>query len=331
MSSNDKKHESEENNKDLDFVTSPSLQKSIKKAKSKQTIKILIISLLSTCILFFGVFSTGQYLLQKRLVNDDQSLFNQINGANVYTVSEMHVYGFLNLSAVKHVTVNKTVGDREIVWNKKEVEIPFIGRKTVIDNERFTERTNFSERLNREVQYNSFNGEREVSFYYPQQKYDYYPNELEIATQLDDNTLAEVALSFDKNYTLKEIQNLMGSENINWVWVKTIKEDKLGNVKSDSNSRIVDGPSADGFQVRGDDLNSAAKTFISNIELLSKEGQYQTAVQKMAEGINPNSFPMVDDLRISGVIVSGAPNELEKFQDLEIIQASTIGATIDMY
>ncbi|NRG47137.1 anti sigma factor C-terminal domain-containing protein [Bacillus sp. CRN 9] len=331
MSNNDKKHESEENNKELDFVTSPSMQKVIKKAKWKQTMKILIISLLSTCILLFGIFTAGQYLLQKRLVNDDKSLFSQINGANVYTGSEMHVYGFLNLSAVKHITVNKTIGDREIVWNKQEIEIPFIGRKSMIDNERFTESAEFSERLNRQVHYNSFTGEREVVFYYPQLEYEYLPNELEIATQLDDNTIAEVALSFDKSYMLKEVQNLLGSENINWVWVETTTKDKLDDIKSDSFLRIMDGPSADGFQVRGDDFNPAAETFLRNVKQLSKEGKYQTAAQEMADGINPKSFPKVDDLRISGVVVSGTPNELEKFQDLEIIRASTIGATIDMY
>lgn len=331
MSNDDNKHESEENNKELDFVTSPSLQKAIKKAKWKQTIKISIISLLSTSILFIVIFSTGQYLLQKRLLNDDKSLFSQINGANVYTGSEMNVYGFLNLSAVKHITVNKTIGDREIVWNKKEEEIPFIGRKSMIDNERFTESTEFSERLNRQVHYNSFTGEREVDFYYPQLEYEYLPNELEIATQLDDNTIAEVALSFDKSYMLKEVQNQLGSENINWVWVETTTKDKLEDIKSDSFLRIMDGPSADGFQVRGDDFNPAAETFLRNVKQLSKEGKYQTAAQEMADGINPKSFPKVDDLRISGVVVSGTPNELEKFQNLEIIRASTIGATIDMY
>ncbi|MCM3178010.1 anti sigma factor C-terminal domain-containing protein [Cytobacillus horneckiae] len=331
MSNNDKKHESEENNKELDFVTNPSMQKVIKKAKWKQTMKILIISLLTTCILLFGIFTAGQYLLQKRLVNDDKSLFSQINGANVYTGSEMHVYGFLNLSAVKHITVNKTIGDREIVWNKQEIEIPFIGRKSMIDNERFTESTEFSERLNRQVHYNSFTGEREVDFYYPQLEYEYLPNELEIATKLDDNTIAEVALSFDKPYKLKEIQNLMGSENVNWVWVKTTTKDELDDIKSDSSLRIMDGPSADGFHVGGDDINPAAETFLRILKQLSKEGKYQTAVKEMTEGINPKSFPMVDDLRISGIVVSGTPNELEKFQDLEIIRASTIGATIDIY
>lgn len=93
----------------------------------------------------------------------------------------------------------------------------------------------------------------------------------------------------------------------------------------------MDGPSADGFQLIGDDLNLAVESFLRNIKQLSKEGKYQTAAQEMADGINSQSFPKIDDLRISGVVVSRTPSELEKFQDLEIVRASTIGATIDVY
>ncbi|WP_257348718.1 anti-sigma factor [Pseudalkalibacillus decolorationis] len=331
MSDHKNNHEPEENNKELDFVTGPSFQKVIKKAKWKQTIKFFAIGSLSTIIVLYALFCGGQYLLQKRLVDDDKRLFSQINGANAYMDSGRYVYGFLNLSVVEHITVKKTIGEREIVWNKKEVEIPFIGRKNVIDNESFTESIGFSERFNRQVHYNSFTGEREVDFYYPQLEYEYLPNELEIATQSEDSILAEVALSFDKPYTLKEVQNLMGSENINWVWVKTTTKDELDDIKSDSFLKIMDGPSADGFQVRGDDLNQAAEMFLRNIKQLSKEGKYQSTAQEMANEINPKAFPKIDDLRISGVIVSGTPKELERFQDLEIIRASTIGATIDLY
>lgn len=330
MSSNDSNRVSEENNKELDFVTSPTFQKAIQKAKWKQTIKFFIIGLLSTCILFFGIFSIGQYLLQNRLVNEDERLFSQINGSNVYMESEMIVYGFLNLSAVRHITFKKTIDDRDIVWNKQEVEVPFFGRENVIDDERFTESTEFSKRLNRQVHYNNFTGEREVEFFYPQLDYDILPNELDIATELDENTLAEVALSFDKTYKLKEIQKILREEDINWVWVNTTSKERFQNLKADPALQVLDGPSADGFQV-DDNLIFAAETFLSNVKQLSKEGKYKSAAQEMAIGINSKSFPKIEDLQISGVVVSGTPSELGKLQDLEIVRASTIGATIDVY
>lgn len=327
MSDKNKDHES----KEIDFVTGSSFQKAIKKAKWKQTMKFLVISILSTTIILYGIFLVGQYNLQNRIDNNDRMLFSQVNGANTYWAGGFMVYGFLNMSAVKHLTIEKNVGERSIVWNRKEVKYPLFSGKQVIDNGRFSETIGYSERFNRKVHYNKFTGEREIDFYYPQLEYEYLPNELEIATQLDNNSLAEVALSFDKPYTLKEVQNLIGSDNINWIWVKTTTKDELKDINSNSFLSIMDGPSADGFQVRGNDLNQAAAVFLRNVKQLSKESKYQAAAQEMADGINAKSFPKIDDLRISGVVVSGTPRELERFQELNIIRSSTIGATIDLY
>lgn len=202
MSDKNKDHES----KEIDFVTGSSFQKAIKKAKWKQTMKFLVISILSTTIILYGIFLVGQYNLQNRIDNNDRMLFSQVNGANTYWAGGFMVYGFLNMSAVKHLTIEKNVGERSIVWNRKEVKYPLFSGKQVIDNGRFSETIGYSERFNRKVHYNKFTGEREIDFYYPQLEYEYLPNELEIATQLDNNSLAEVALSFDKPYTLKEVQ-----------------------------------------------------------------------------------------------------------------------------
>ncbi|MGP4038713.1 anti sigma factor C-terminal domain-containing protein [Gracilibacillus sp. D59] len=78
-------------------------------------------------------------------------------------------------------------------------------------------------------------------------------------------------------------------------------------------------------------MNQAANNFLKNIKQLSMEGKYQGAAQEIADGINPKSFPKVDDLRISGVVVSGTPKELGRFQNMDFIRSSTIGATIDLY
>ncbi|UOQ92890.1 anti-sigma factor [Halobacillus shinanisalinarum] len=334
MSDHDKNRETEANKEELDFVSSPSLQKAVKKAKWKQTIKFFVIGSLSTIIILYALFCGGQYLLQKRIGDHDKVLFSHINGANVFLNGGRYVYGFMNLSVVKHSTVKKHIGDREIIWNRKEIEIPIFGQKGVVNSGRFTEVISFSERFNRRVHYNNFNGEREVDFYYPQLEYDYLPNELEIATSLDENTLAEVALSFDQPYTLKELEDKMGSEHVNWIWVLTTTEKEFEKLSEpDQHYRpytTLDGPSADGFQVHGD-LTSGAKRFLEIVQRLSEEGSYQSAAKEIANGINQESFPNSDDIRVTGAVVSGTPEELEGFQDLEIVRASTIGATTDLY
>lgn len=95
----------------------------------------------------------------------------------------------------------------------------------------------------------------------------------------------------------------------------------------------MDGPSADGFRVSdGGELIPFAEYFLVNIKQLSEEGKYQSAVKKMAKGIsNDKSFPEVNDIRVTGAVVSGTPKELQRFQELGIVRASTIGATTDLY
>lgn len=319
---------SNEGSEDLDFVTNTSFQISLKKAKRKQTLKFIMIGSISTFIILFALYYGASYNLQKKLANDQEEvLFSYINGANVNLGSTRYVYGFL--SAVSHTTIEKTMGDRNITWNKTEEEIPAFGGKNAIDNGRFIETSGFSERFNRIVHYNSFNGEREVAFYYPQLEYEFLPDELQIATELDNNTLAEVAISFNKAYSIKELEDIMGEDNVTWLWVNTTSQNGLE--KNSNPDQVMDGPSADGFAYWGGDYTLSAETFLANLKELSEEGKYQSAAQKMARGISEDSFPEVSDITITGAVVTGTPEELKRFENLDMVRASTIGATIDLY
>lgn len=318
---------------ELDFVTGSSFQKSIKKAKRKQTIKFFLIGTISTLVVLYGLFLWAEYRLTNRLVNDEgANIYSMVNGANVYQVSQYNTYGFL--SAISYTTMEKTMGDRTIVWDVIEKEVPAFGRVSVLGGG--VSVTTFNERFNRVVHYNNYNKEKEVDFYYPQLDYEFLPDELGIATtKLDDNTLAEVALSFDRPYTLAELEKIMGRENVNWLWVHTTSEKKLKEL-ADPNQvahpdNVMSGPSADGFQVDREDFTEGGGGFLSFIKLLSEEGKYKSAVKKMANGIKEGAFPTVEDIRITGAVVTGTPQELERFQKLGIVRASTLGATIDLY
>ena len=335
---------------EVDFITKPSFQKSVRKAKRKQTIKFFIIGSISTLLILSILYLGASYTLQKRINSEDEeSIFSEIKGANVYrSGAKSFVYGFL--SATSQVSIEKTLGDRKILWNLIEEEIPAVGRTKVIDNPRFVESIEYSDKFNRFVHYNKFNGEREVGFYYPEVEYKYLPNELEIAINLDENTLAEVALSFDKSYPLEELEEIIGSEDVNWLWVHTTRQEARENVnwagasavqkellfETDPNKdirspRSVNGSSADGFQIEEEGFIQEAEYYINTVQYLSEEGEYQSEAQKIANGINNKSFPAVSDIRIIGAVVTGTPEELERFKDLGIVRASTIGATTSLY
>ncbi|MED1470646.1 hypothetical protein [Bacillus salipaludis] len=49
------------------------------------------------------------------------------------------------------------------------------------------------------------------------------------------------------------------------------------------------------------------------------------------KGINENTQSTNGNLRLNGAVVSGTPKELKRFEKLDFIRASVIGATIDKY
>ncbi|WP_077622502.1 anti sigma factor C-terminal domain-containing protein [Sediminibacillus massiliensis] len=314
--------------KEIDFVTGPSFQQSVKKAIRKQTFKFISICSVCTLIILFVLYHGASFMLDKKIESASASmLYARVNGANIYEdVNSVDYHGLLSATYISKFS--KYMGDREITWNVTEEKFTVFNRNKA-DAITIRDR-NFSEELNRRVLYNKYNGERQVDFYYPQIEYDFLPQELNIATELEEDKLVEVALSFDKGYTTKEIEKLMGEENVTWFWVDTATEEKIDNF-SNTRSPYVDGPSADGFQVYSDDYTSSAKEFLRDIQQLKEEGTYQAAAKRMAEGINGESIPHVLDVKLIGAIVTGTPEQLNEYKELGIVRASTIGATIDFY
>ncbi|MGG4155845.1 sigma factor regulator N-terminal domain-containing protein [Bacillus muralis] len=108
-------HESKKE-EEIDFISTPSLQKAIKKTRRRQTIKYVIIAVLTTVILLTTLFIGSQYILNKRLEHQD-NLYETIHGANISFADSSNSYNLF--SVTKETTYRKSVGDRSIVWDKK--------------------------------------------------------------------------------------------------------------------------------------------------------------------------------------------------------------------
>ena len=203
---------------EIDFVSSPSLQNALKKSKRKQIIKMILLVLVTTSFLLISSYFGSHYLLNKKIENN-LSDFGTVYGANIYYSSSTYQYNIF--SVTEESTFRKSIGDRSIVWKKSEKKIPLIGK--VIDEKGSVsvETITFNEKAKRHVRYNDFNNQRKIDFYYPLISYDYFPDELAIAVDLDKNKLIEVAFSFKESMTITDVYNLLGNQNVNWLWVDT--------------------------------------------------------------------------------------------------------------
>jgi Sigma factor regulator C-terminal len=315
----------------LDFVTDSSFSQTVRKAKRKQLGIQLALGLIAAVIILVTFYFVASYNLNKKIEeNTDQILFSKIKGANMSYTSMVNVYSFLNATTV--ITTEKTIGDRSIIWEKTHEEVPALGKKTVINSGK---EKSFSDLLKRNVTYNNFNGEKEVVFYYPNTDYEMLPNEVELIKGLNENSLVEVGLSFDKAYSLEDLEEMIGSENVEWLWVYT-NEPKVPNATQGSKrilpiDNTLGAASANGFRISEQNFNAQAESFLRNLEELSQTKNYKSEAKKMINGINNSNKPKPRDIKISGAVVTGTPKELIKFQQMNFIRASTIGATIDLY
>lgn len=329
---------SEKNTTDeIDFTSKSSFQNVMNKAKRKQTVKYFIITTITTIFLLAVIYIGSQQIIEKRRSDDNSVNYSLIHGANTYqSGSAMGSSSDSNLfSYTEEIAYWKEIGDRIILWDTKSVTTPLFGKRKI--NGSGTETLTFSEREKRYVNFNQLNGEREIEFYFPQLTYTYLPKELSAATELDNNKIVEVALSFKKPLSLHEASKILGTDNVNWLWVDTSTETQVNEYKKEAlkivNERQVitkSGASAYGFKVLDSDFEIGGQYFLNIIKTI-KDGNYHNNVKKLANSINEESSPKVSDIRISGAVVTGTPKELERFNNIDIIRTSLIGATVDIY
>ncbi|MFD2046567.1 hypothetical protein ACFSTA_20110 [Ornithinibacillus salinisoli] len=292
-----------EQNSDKDFVSSSAFQKSINKTRRKQFILYILISLITITVSMIVIFSGSRYLIDKKIQKEDRKLtelYIESNiGAGILEYSTMYEHDLF--SSTSKTTFYKKIGDRKIVWDIVTKKYPIFGNVETTDlGSGRVELNHFNEEANRVIRYNQLNNERFIDFYDPSTEYSYLPQELDIATGLEsENKLIEVALSFYEPMELGQLGEVLGYENVDWLWEHSPlqKQDQSPNLEKDTN-KVINAQNAKGFPV-------------------SERSPYFE-----------NSFI---DSKIIGAIISGTPKELERFQELDIIRASVIGVTIDKY
>src|SRR5690606_24503480 len=298
-----KKGTSNENVK-IDFVSNSAFQKSVKKAKRLQVLLYIFISFVTLIVLMVVTHFGIQYLInekieKERIVTSRVMTDNPIKGA---AISVYHTrYRHNIFSSESETVLYKTIGDREIVWDIVLKKYPAIGAVEVLDRRSgMVDINRIDPEAQRVVHYNQFNNERIIDFYYPDVDYTFLPQELDIATSLDENMLIEVALSFHEPMAISDLGAVLGYENVDWLWE---------NVKPDTQMQEMDTKQFDPDKV------------------LHGEDAYGYKVSERF----PYDKTTIENHLISGAVISGTPQELKRFQQLDMIRASVLGVTIDKY
>ncbi|MCI0767822.1 sigma factor regulator N-terminal domain-containing protein [Bacillus sp. TL12] len=288
-----------------------SLKDALKKAKRKQLFKTIIISIIVILVLLPLFYKTGNYFAAKSSTKLHERLFlhNIIAEPNIQIDSQ--VMSNSSMFGGNIVTNrSKNINGYLVRWSTLTSSYDWLGIN--IDHNELIPGSYWS---NTEFyEYDKQTKNKVATFYHPSIKkyYNGVRNDLGAISQME-NYVAEVAISFDRPYTLKEIQEkIPGNLNIVW-WYMT--------------SSIVDeskGPA--GVPVYGFNPSDSLKESYS--EFIDALKKYDLGSDKTIQDfLKLNKNKQFDEVKILGVMLTGQTKNFKALENQDFIRGASVGAT----
>lgn len=332
--------------KDADEVN---FTKVIRKAKWKSIIRTTIISVIVFIIVLFGATLANVQLTSRAEVEASRSewFMKQITGPNEVETAHMGSSGFL--SGTIQTYYAKVIEGVVIPWSKKEVSynvFPFLNFSSLAGSTKQSVSIKDEDMKQNGYEYtrsyNGLNGQREMMFYIPGVDYnDKILNDLPLLQEMDPAKLVEMAISFDKTYSLDEVKKLTPPGiNQTWYWVDTYDNKKFYEPFIDGNgNKSYATPHTDswahGFGIIPTEptIEVTEQKFLDALERgIQLEGQYHYDFNRIYNYLKKDKVkPDASDVRILGVVVTGTAKELQVLSGQPYVRGITLGAVADKY
>lgn len=314
--------------KDLEF------ENLVKKARKRSMIKMMLISLVISLIVVFGLYFLGNRVMVVKMERETSldSTWNGIMGANIEERGT--VFNYSLTSATAKTTLVKVVGGVPIPWGEQEKVFTIFGTSRPISTNG-PSGIGYSDAERIPMYYE---GERIVEFFHPQINYKQLFDDRTLLNVIDDDTLVEMAFSFDEGYSIEDVNEVF-KDQLAWYWVDTFSKEQIENDNQFNKNKDFRDATIHGFQAYGFSYNRAAEShsasnFIATLEEVKEDGgDYQEDAKRIITNItNQGGIKLEpENLKIIGVIVTGKPSDLLKFSELSMIRGATLGATTDLY
>ncbi|CAM4451186.1 hypothetical protein FHS16_004100 [Paenibacillus endophyticus] len=322
------------NDKISSFDEEATLSGLIKKARRRTIWRNTGISLAVTLLILGGGWFTNLQLQYRSSDNTlrDIEMFKKISGPNLYRSGSKIKYGFLR-GTLEYQTY-KLVAGIPVIWDQETYEFsswgsfsrPHYSDLSLLDPVMQEEGFHYYR------PFNPYNGEREMMFYLPAVKYENYLNEIPQLNDMDERKLVELALSFDRNYTLEQIKAMLPSDvHPVWYWVDTysdmkpyiahkMPDESIVNPFPDPASRVY------GFGVQHDYNDISEKDFLEAVESgLRTNGKYKQEYKRIYDYMRNNKEqPDTSDVRLLGVVVTGTADKLKSLQGQPYVRAAVL-------
>ncbi|KAA0762212.1 anti sigma factor C-terminal domain-containing protein [Bacillus sp. SH5-2] len=320
---------------DFDFdIDSSKVSTMLKKAKRRQLLKIIVISIALFIVLFFGsIIGISQLNNRAYLAMDrDVNMIRQITRPNTERGVAITSNGLFK-STVEYKTY-KVIEGKPVKWEDEVYEykvwstfrrLSDVNPLTIADNVVMG-----NERINKASElYNNQTMEREMQFYLPFASYNSYINDIEKVK--GENKVAELAISFDKPHKVSEIKKML-PEGIHpvWYWVDTYDDKKSYSIDDMTESAY----NVYGFKAKPGDIefgNGTEKDFLLAIQSgMEKKGKYYEEYERIYNYLKgKKTKPSEQDVKVIGVVVTGTAADLQKLNGQNYVKAAVLGATAE--
>ena len=285
-----------------------SIQKALKKAKIQHWLSIVVISMASCLILIF--ISDSLSTRHTTQLHDRLFLEHRISQPNVTIDSQVTAN---NTAFGGNIITNrsKNVDGYLIPWSTLTSSYSWMGSS--VDFNELTPGSHSSGKT--DYEYDKQTKQKVATFYNPAIK-DYYggvQNQLEAVGELK-NHVAEVAISFKKPLTMKQVKDRI-PENLNIAWLymhSEIADESKGPAGLPVYGYADTELSKDSFETFIDDL----KTYDSN-----------NSMEAIQHYINENEHKPFNEVTVLGVMVTGQTKNFHELIGKDFIRGASVGVT----
>lgn len=189
--------------------------------------------------------------------------------------------------------------------------------------------------------YDRVTKQKMMKFYHPEVRYSEFSHDLAILSEFTDDTLVEIALSFDRKYSPEEVrEEIPEGITLKWHWVDTYSETDIDRLNA-KNTETINGDTMImealpeqttqiyGFEESSDD---SELLFIEHIEtgLSLEDGKYFGEFERIHHNMKGDSSTLTAaNLNIIGAVVTGTASDLTALKDVDMIRAAVLGVTVN--
>ncbi|WP_053955026.1 anti sigma factor C-terminal domain-containing protein [Inediibacterium massiliense] len=336
-------HSEEELDKIFEEAKSNKISKAVKKAKRFSTIKIIMISFITVIIVSIATISISNEISDQRWDEYIQKIKYRyvVQAPNKFPGMFYSYKGYFG-GEIEHKTF-KYINGKRVYTGTYGIQYNLLGENFPQGNGSFISNTNMNwEEQNYLPRYNDI-GQELMVFYYPYVDYgNRYKNDLSLLEDIGDKKYMEIALSFDKEYSIDEVYNMIPKNlNLTWYWVDTVKDNDKKTKKQYTDKQNVGGKIVpveqypdlcyenDAYGIKtineyGEKIESPEENFIQGL----KEGEI-THIYDIIAGADGKLTK--EDIKIQGVVVTGDAESLKSLRNFTFIKASSIGVITDKY